>query len=168
MKFFNAFHARLFLSSRAPSVPTIIYFYWLKVTVFSPNVSLSTKKHKLYFATFNRKIVPLDRSRIPGKFPKLVKPLRVKPGRVEVREIRNYQRTTPLLLSKAELENFVRDLGSEIKSDLCFKPREISARQEAAEAHAVKRFQYAVEATIHAKRKTTNLKDITIVKKFTE
>ena len=80
-----------------------------------------------------------------------------------MREIFNLQKTTHLLISCASFERVVREIASDIRSDLRMEPLAVSALHHAAEAFLVKRFQQANRAAAHAGRITVQEEDFDVV-----
>ena len=83
---------------------------------------------------------------------------RYRPGTVALKQIRQYQKTTELLIRKLPFQRLVREIASDsevIKSPLCGKVRfqsaAIMALQEAAEAYLVGLFEDTNLCAIHAK-----------------
>jgi len=91
---------------------------------------------------------------------------RFRPGTVALREIRRYQKSTDLLLRKLPFQRLVREIASEIKSDLRFQSSAIMALQEATEAYLVGLFEDTNLCTIHAKRVTIMPKDMQLAKRL--
>merc|ERR1712119_117673 len=91
---------------------------------------------------------------------------RFRPGTVALREIRRYQKSTELLLRKLPFQRLVREIASEIKSDLRFQSSAIMALQEATEAYLVSLFEDTNLCAIHAKRVTIMPKDIQLAKRL--
>jgi histone H3 len=58
-----------------------------------------------------------------------------------LREIRRYQKSTDLLIPKLAFSRLVREIASEISSDLRFQSGALGALQEAAEAYLVMEFE---------------------------
>ncbi|KAK9764741.1 histone H3.1 [Basidiobolus ranarum] len=106
--------------------------------------------------------VPMSGKRVySGK-----RPHRYKPGTVALREIRRYQKTTELLISKLPFQRLVREIASRFKTDLRFQGSAIAALQEATEAHLVTLFEDTNLAAIHAKRVTIQPKDIYLARRL--
>jgi histone H3 len=61
------------------------------------------------------------------------KPHRFRPGTVALREIRKYQKSTELLISKMPFQRLVREIAHNYKSDLRFQCSAILALQEATD-----------------------------------
>ena len=83
---------------------------------------------------------------------------RYRPGTVALKQIRQYQKTTELLIRKLPFQRLVREIASDseiITSPLCGKVRfqsaAIMALQEAAEAYLVGLFEDTNLCAIHAK-----------------
>ena len=86
------------------------------------------------------------------------KPYRYRPGTVVLKQIRQYQKSTELLIRKLPFQRLVREIASDsevITSPLCGKVRfqsaAVMALQEAAEAYLVGLFKDTNLCTIHAK-----------------
>ena len=94
------------------------------------------------------------------------KPRRYRPGTVALREIRNYQKTTDLLIRKLPFQRLVREIAQEFKADLRFQGSAIFALQEAAEAYLVSLFEDTNLCAIHAKRVTIMPKDIQLARQI--
>ena len=92
---------------------------------------------------------------------------RYRPGTVALKQIRQYQKSTELLIRKLPFQRLVREIASDsgvIKSPLCGKVRfqsaAIMALQEATEAYLVGLFEDSNLCAIHARRVTIMPKDI--------
>ncbi|TFJ85786.1 hypothetical protein NSK_003290 [Nannochloropsis salina CCMP1776] len=78
---------------------------------------------------------------------------RARPGMRALREIRQYQRTTELLLRRLPFARLVREVQGEISTkQYRWQANSLLALQEAAEAHLVHLFEDANLCAIHAKR----------------
>jgi len=66
------------------------------------------------------------------------KPHRFRPGTVALRQIRQYQKSTDLLIRKLPFQRLVREMAQDVKSDLRFRSSALLALQEAAEAYLVR------------------------------
>jgi len=91
---------------------------------------------------------------------------RYRPGTVALREIRQYQRSTDLLIRKLPFQRLVREIAQDFKSDLRFQSSVIGALQEAAEAHLVSFFEDTNLCAIHAKRVTIQAKDMSLARRL--
>ena len=92
---------------------------------------------------------------------------RYRPGTVALKQIRQYQKSTELLIRKLPFQRLVREIASNsevIKSPLCGKVRfqsaAIMALQEATEAYLIGLFEDSNLCAIHARRVTIMPKDI--------
>jgi len=95
------------------------------------------------------------------------KPHRYRPGTVALREIRQFQKSTELLMRKLPFQRLVRALTDlYAKTDLRFQSAAISAMQEAAEAYLVGLFEDTNLCAIHAKRVTIMPKDIQLARRI--
>jgi histone H3 len=93
------------------------------------------------------------------------RPHRWRPGTVALREIRQYQKSTQLLLRKLPFQRLVREVAQEFKNDLRFQGTAILAIQEASEAYLVSLFEDTNLCAIHAKRITIMPKDIQLARR---
>ena len=98
---------------------------------------------------------------------------RYRPGTVALKQIRQYQKSTELLIRKLPFQRLVREIASDsevIKSPLCGKVRfqsaAIMALQEASEAYLVGLFEDSNLCAIHAKRVTIMPKDIQLARRI--
>ena len=98
---------------------------------------------------------------------------RYRPGTVALKQIRQYQKSTELLIRKLPFQRLVCEIASDrevIKSPLCGKVRfqsvAVMALQEAAEAYLVGLFEDTNLCAIHAKRVTIMPKDIQLVRRI--
>ena len=98
---------------------------------------------------------------------------RYRPGTVALKQIRQYQKSTDLLIRKLPFQRLVREIARDsevIKSPLCGKVRfqsaAIMALQEAAEAYLFGLFEDTNLCAIHAKRVTIMLKDIQLARRI--
>ena len=95
------------------------------------------------------------------------------PGTVALKQIRQYQKSTELLIRKLPFQRLVREIANDsqiIKSPLCGKVRfqsaAIMALQEASEAYLVGLFEDTNLCAIHAKRVTIMPKDIQLARRI--
>lgn len=102
---------------------------------------------------------------IAGK--KARKKRRNRPGTVALREIRRYQRSTELLLSKLPFRRLVREIAQDVyNGDLRFQHTAMTALQEASEAFLVEYFQDANLCALHNKRVTVYERDLKLARKI--
>ena len=94
------------------------------------------------------------------------RPHRFRPGTVALREIRRYQKSTDLLISRLPFRRLVREIAQDFKTDLRFAVQTMAALQEAAEAYLVGLFEDANLCAIHAKRVTIMPKDIQLARRI--
>lgn len=98
------------------------------------------------------------------------KPSRYRPGTVALREIRRYQKSTDLLISRAPFNRLVREIAMDWKGcglrNLRFQESSVLALQEASEAYLTGLFEDANLCTIHAKRITVQPKDIQLARRI--
>ena len=98
---------------------------------------------------------------------------RYRSGTVALKQIRQYQKSTELLIRKLPFQCLVREIASDsevITSPLCgkirFQSAAIMALQEAAEAYLVGLFEDTNLCAIHAKRVTIMPKDIQLARRI--
>ena len=98
---------------------------------------------------------------------------RYRPGTVALKQIRQYQKSTELLIRKLPFQRLVLEIANDseiITSPLCGKVRfqsaTIMALQEAAEAYLVGLFEDTNLCAIHAKRVTIMPKDIQLARRI--
>ena len=95
------------------------------------------------------------------------KPRRYRPGTVALREIRRYQKTTDLLIPKANFKRLVREILQNLRKNadpFRVKKSAYLALQEAAEAYVVDCMEGANLCAIHAKRTTVKVKDLRLAR----
>ena len=98
---------------------------------------------------------------------------RYPPGTVALKQIRQYQKSTELLIRKLPFQRLVREIASDsevITSPLCGKVRfqstAVMALQEAAEVYLVGLFEDTNLCAIHAKQVTIMPKDIQLARRI--
>ena len=98
---------------------------------------------------------------------------RYRRGTVALKQIRQYQKSTELLIRKLPFQRLVREIAGDsevIRSPLCSKVRfqsaAIMALQEASEAYLVGLFEDSHLCAIHAKRVTIMPKDIQLARRI--
>mmetsp|Transcript_28495 Transcript_28495/g.66893 ORF Transcript_28495/g.66893 Transcript_28495/m.66893 type:complete len:133 (+) Transcript_28495:2018-2416(+) len=94
------------------------------------------------------------------------KPHRYRPGTKALREIRRYQKSTDLLLSKIPFQRLVREILQDMKEDWRVSKDAMLALQEAAEAHLIELFEDTNLLAIHAKRVTIKDKDMQLARRI--
>ncbi|KAG9006051.1 centromeric DNA-binding histone H3-like protein cse4 [Tulasnella sp. JGI-2019a] len=116
-------------------------------------------------------------SRAPGRRPQgedepAQKKKRYRPGTVALREIRKYQKSTDLLISKLPFSRLVREIAMELVTDpdnevgLRWQSSALLALQEASEAYMVHLFEDTNLCAIHAKRVTIMQRDIQLARRI--
>lgn len=91
---------------------------------------------------------------------------RFRPGTVALREIRQYQKSTELLIRQAPFRRLVREIANEITPDLRFQSTALQALQEAAESYLVGLFEDTNLCAIHARRVTIQPKDMQLARRI--
>ena len=93
------------------------------------------------------------------------KPRRYRLGTVALREIRQYQKSTELLIRKLPFQQLVREIAQDLgKMSIHFQSGAIIALQEASEAYLVGLLEDSNLCAIHAKRVTIMPKDIQLAR----
>ena len=77
-----------------------------------------------------------------------------------LREVKRYQKSTELLISKLPFQRLVREVAESYYPGIKFQPSAIEALQEASEAYLVGLFEDTNLCAIHAKRVTIMPKDM--------
>ncbi|CAG8467986.1 602_t:CDS:2 [Ambispora gerdemannii] len=94
---------------------------------------------------------------------------RYRPGTIALREIRQYQKTTHLLIRKLPFARVVREIAEDFVTEstgLRWQSAAIMALQEATEAYLVHLFEDANLCAIHAKRVTIMQKDLQLARRI--
>jgi histone H3 len=91
---------------------------------------------------------------------------RYRPGTVALREIRQYQKGTELLIRKLPFQRLVREIAADYKVDLRFQQDAIGALQEASEAYLVGLFEDCNLCAIHARRVTITPRDMHLARRI--
>jgi histone H3 len=99
-------------------------------------------------------IVPLGGK---SKFPALSsrRPHRYRPGTVALREIRQYQKSTKLLIRKLPFQRVVREILQEYRPSFRCQSTALLAMQEASESYIVHLFEDTNLCALHANRVRT-------------
>ena len=92
------------------------------------------------------------------------KPRRYRPGTVALREIRQFQKSTKLLIRRLPFQRLVREIAQDLKGRVNFASGAILVLQEAAEAYLVGLFEDTNLCAIHAKRIMIMPKDIQLAR----
>ena len=88
------------------------------------------------------------------------RPHQYRPRTVALREIRQYQKSTELLIRKLPFPRLVPEIAQDFKTDLRFQSNAISALQEASKAYLVGLYEDTNLCAIHAKCVTIMPKDL--------
>ncbi len=103
------------------------------------------------------------RKSLPGG---VKQPRRFRPGTVSLREIRQFQKNTALLIRKLPFQRLVREVTQDFKTDLRWQSHAVLALQEASEAYLVGLFEDTNLCAIHAKRVTIMPKDMQLARRI--
>lgn len=85
---------------------------------------------------------------------------RYRPGTVALREIRQYQKSTKLLLPKLPFQRLVREISKEYPTTRHIQASALLALQEASEAYLIEMFEDSNLCALHDKRVTVLPKDL--------
>ena len=107
-----------------------------------------------------QKAIQAGKMNCTGSTGGIKKPMRYMPGTVALREIRQYQKSTELLIRRLPFNRLVREIAQDFKTDLRFQSQAIGTLQEASEAYLVGLFEDTNLCAIHAKCVTIMPKDI--------
>ena len=103
----------------------------------------------------------------PRKPPRqMQKKRRFRPGTVALREIRQYQKSTDLLIRRAPFQRVVQEIVRSFRNDLRIQAAAIKGLQEAAEAYLVGLFEDSNLCAIHAKRVTIMPRDVQLARRI--
>lgn len=97
---------------------------------------------------------------------KAKKAYRYKPGTVALREIRQYQKSTTLLVRKLPFQRLVREVAEKYKSDLRFQGSAVLALQEACEAYLTCLFEDTNLCAMHGGRVTIQPRDMSLARRL--
>ncbi|KAF5353069.1 hypothetical protein D9758_008763 [Tetrapyrgos nigripes] len=87
-------------------------------------------------------------------------------GTVALREIRQYQASTELLIRKLPFQRLVREIAFEYNHEIRFQSTALEALQEAAEAYIVNLMEDTNLCALHAKRVTIQPKDMALARRL--
>jgi len=117
---------------------------------------LQTKRHE----TRGQRVKPAEKVKEKKK-------RRYRPGMLALKEIRQYQRSTDLLLRRLPFQRLVREIMQSTGiADLRIQAVALEALQHAAEAYLVLLFEDTNLCAIHAKRVTIMPKDIQLARRI--
>ena len=92
---------------------------------------------------------------------------RFRPGTVALREIRRYQKSTELLISRASFRRLVKEILQEKSHDIVrIQSNALEALQHATENYFVDAIHDANLCAIHAHRQTVMINDVDLVKRI--
>lgn len=92
---------------------------------------------------------------------------RTRPGETALREIRQYQKSTELLLRRMPFARLVREIQSEYTTTTYkWAGTALLALQEASEAYLVKLFEDSYLCALHGKRTTLMVRDIQLTRRI--
>ncbi len=102
----------------------------------------------------------------PQPKKKQAKLRRWRPGTLALKEIRKYQKSTNLVISKAAMERTIRELCDEYVKDIRWSNAAVMAIHHATENYCTKLFEDVNICAIHAKRETIMPKDIQLARRI--
>mmetsp|Transcript_7650 Transcript_7650/g.18478 ORF Transcript_7650/g.18478 Transcript_7650/m.18478 type:complete len:151 (+) Transcript_7650:389-841(+) len=105
--------------------------------------------------------------RRPDETPVRKKKRRMRPGERALQEIRQYQKSTDLLIRRLPFARLVREIQQGLsRQAYSWQASAILALQEAAEAHLVGLFEDCNLCAVHAKRVTIMPKDMQLARRI--
>ena len=106
--------------------------------------------------------------KVPHKPPtwQLKKKRRLRPGTVALRKIRQYQKSTKLLIRRAPFQWVIYEIMRGIRNDLRIQVAAVQGLQEAAEAYLVSLFKDSNLCAIHAKWVTIMPTDVQLARRI--
>jgi len=109
-----------------------------------------------------------EMARSKGMPARVVVKRRFRPGTVALREIRQYQKTTDLLINKMGFLRLVREITQKnfLAEDYRFRANAITVLQEATEAYMVQLMQDTNLCALHAKRITILPRDMKLAQRI--
>ena len=94
------------------------------------------------------------------------KPYKYRPGTVAMREIRQFQKSTELLIRKLPFQRLMREAIQDYKRDVRVQSTAMLAMQEATEAFTIGIFEDTNLCAIHGGRVTIMRKDIQLARRI--
>ncbi len=91
---------------------------------------------------------------------------RLRSGTKALREIRQFQKSTDLLIRRLSFQRLVKEISQDFKPDVRFQSVALEALQEAAESHLISIFEDTNLCAIHAKRVTIMPKDMALARRI--
>jgi len=132
----------------------------VRPTPVVPRAIKSTAYQGVFAARKTPQVYPPGNNRV-SRSGGIMKPLRrYKPGTVALREIRQYQKSTELLIRKLPFQRLVKEIALSYQADLRFQSAAIAALQEASEAYLTSLMEDTNLCAIHAKRVTIMIRDM--------
>ena len=107
------------------------------------------------------KMTAAPKTQEPQASPSVRKPHRWRPGTVALREIRQQQKSTKMLLPRASFERLVREIMQDMGTETTrIKPEAIDALQQGSEDYIVDLLKHAQKFAVHADRVTLGHDDL--------
>lgn len=91
---------------------------------------------------------------------------RYRPGTLALREIRKFQKSTDVLISKLPFQRLVKETAQNLVPGLRFQPSAVEALHEASETYLVEVLEEANLCAIHAKRVTLTVRDLHLARRI--
>ena len=136
-----------------------MYVLQMARTKQSANKSYGGKQPRMQLSTMAAKA-----ARKSGNDKK--KPYRYRPGTVALREIRQFQKSSELLIRKLPFMRLCREFIYELQREFRLRHNAAEALQEASEAFTVGLFEDSNLLAIHSKRVTVQCKDIQLARRI--
>ena len=128
---------------------------------FAAKSFLLSKKTLLEAEDINLlQISPLKITALPITTRPIKKIRRYRAGKLALREIRRYQKSTQLLICKLAFQRLVREISQDFAPGFRVQPSALLALQEATESYIVGVFEDVNLCALHAKRVTIMPRDL--------
>ena len=162
-----SFASRSSSSAKSPSSPS-------KVTTRAqtaaaspgPSSTPTQARHVAKKSTSRAALVQTLKTLKKAAAPSTPSKRRYRPGTVALREIRQYQKQTNLLIPRFPFQRLVREIATGFKTGLMFQSAALSALHEASEAYLIGLFEDTNLCAIHAQRVTIMPKDIQLARRI--
>ncbi|XP_058808537.1 uncharacterized protein LOC131674071 [Phymastichus coffea] len=112
---------------------------------------------KIAAAAAHKRLTPVAHVKVPKRH---------KPGVIALREIRQYQKSTELLIRKLPFQRLCREIMQEYESEYRIQTLALEALQEACEAYIIGLFEDTNLCAIHGRRVTIMPHDIKLAKRI--
>ncbi|KAI9819083.1 MAG: hypothetical protein M1826_001213 [Phylliscum demangeonii] len=156
-----------FVSFPPTSIPKRPLF---KMFIWTPASANRQSCHNTAIAAWKRcqENAKAAKQKFTEKEPVMLQARKGIPGINILREIRFYQKSVGLIISKTRFWNLVRELCEDLQRELRFYATGLDALQEQAEQYLTGIFEIVTLAAMHAGRQTIMVRDFNLIKKVTQ